>query len=161
MASDIAHQQNQKNENTCVGTEGITLEQGEGARRGRRLVAEYAEGHETGSKPERRQFRAMMAEAEKQFDVLAFWIRAGVDRVKATGITSTGNLIGRPHTIFRRDLVAELRIQGIMGRDRKETRRQSERRLKRQEEVLPKTTSGHPQIDAGNESSSGLSDAVT
>ena len=143
---------------------------------GWKIVTEY-EDHETGGKPERRQFQAMMAAAvEKQFDVLIFWaldrlsregalqtlqylnvlsdhgvgfrsltepyldscgmfkeaiisilatlakqerlrmserIRAGLDRVKATGSTSTGNPLGRPRAVFRRDLVSELRIKGL------------------------------------------------
>jgi DNA invertase Pin-like site-specific DNA recombinase len=140
------------------------------------IVAEY-EDHETGGKPERRQFQAMMTDAAaKRFDVLVFWaldrlsregalqtlqylnvlsghgvgfrsltepyldscglfkdaiisilatlakqerlrmserIRAGLDRVKATGTTSSGNPHGRPRAVFRRDLVAELRGQGL------------------------------------------------
>jgi hypothetical protein len=40
-------------------------------------------------------------------------IRAGLDRVKAAGTASTGRPHGRPRSIFRCELVAELRGQGL------------------------------------------------
>ena len=56
-------------------------------------------------------------------------IRAGIDRVKAKGTTSTGNPHGRPRAVFRRDLVAELRGLGLSWAQigTKEAERQPER----------------------------------
>jgi len=39
-------------------------------------------------------------------------IRAGLDRAKREG-TKTGNPIGRPRVVFRRDRIIELRMQGL------------------------------------------------
>jgi DNA invertase Pin-like site-specific DNA recombinase len=138
------------------------------------IVAEY-EDHDTGSKPDRTQFQALMKDAmRRKFDVILFWaldrftregaleslqylntlsihgvgflsltepyldscgifkdaviailgtiakqerlriserVRAGLQRVRAQG-TKTGNPIGRPRVVFRRDLVATLRKEG-------------------------------------------------
>lgn len=185
------------------------------------IVAEY-EDHESGGKPERRQFQAMMAAAaQKRFDVLVFWaldrlsregalptlqylnvlsghgvgfrsatetyldscgmfkdaiisilatlakqerlrmserIRAGLDRVKASGTTSTGRPHGRPRAIFRRDQVAELRGQGLSWA-------QIGRKLDASPSVvrraLPKTPLVYPAIGAGKESSSDRAGAIT
>src|ERR1700722_9786544 len=138
------------------------------------IVTEY-EDHDTGSKPDRTQFQALMHDAMcRKFDVVLFWaldrftregafetmqylntlstygvgflsltepyldscgvfkdaviailgtiakqerlriserVRAGLRRVRAQG-TKTGNPIGRPRVVFRRDLVAALRKEG-------------------------------------------------
>jgi DNA invertase Pin-like site-specific DNA recombinase len=85
-------------------------------------------------------------------------IRAGLDRVKATGTTSTGNPHGRPRAVFRRDLVAELRAQGLswerIARKLNTSPSVVRRAFLSQEDALPKTTPAHPVICAGNESTS-------
>jgi DNA invertase Pin-like site-specific DNA recombinase len=143
-------------------------------RRSWQIAAEY-EDRDTGSKPDRTEFQALMQDAmRRKFDVVVFWaldrftregaletlqylntlngqgvgflsltepyldscgifkdaviailgtiakqerlriserVRAGLQRAKAQG-TKTGNPIGRPRVVFRRDLVAALRKEG-------------------------------------------------
>ena len=138
------------------------------------IVAEY-EDHDSGSNPDRTQFKAMLNDAmQRKFDVVLFWaldrftregalqtlqylnvlssygvgfrsytepyldscgmfkdaliailgtiakqerlriserVRAGLNRARANG-TRSGQAIGRPRVVFRRDEAVELRRQG-------------------------------------------------
>ena len=107
------------------------------------IVAEY-EDHDSGSNPDRTQFKAMLNDAmQRKFDVVLFWAldrftREGalqtlqylsvlssygvglrsytrLNRARMNG-TRSGRPIGRPRVIFSRDEAERLRAQGISFR---------------------------------------------